>query len=293
MKAIIFGANGQDGAYLSAACRERGVEVVGVSRSGDGARGDVSQYDDVERLVIAVQPDYLFHLAASSTTHHNALFENHASINTGTLNVLEAVRRHSPGAKVFITGSGLQFLNAGAPISERDPFHASSAYSSARIASVFTARYYRSLGIHAYIGYLFHHDSPLRKPEHISQKIAMAARRIAAGSDEFVELGDISVKKEWTFAADIAEAIWTFVCQDSVFEATIGSGIGHSIQEWLEQCFGLLGRDWRDSVQFKPGFSAEYKCLLSNPRTIKSLGWAPKVSFVQLATIMTASGEKA
>jgi GDP-D-mannose dehydratase len=33
MKALIFGANGQDGYYLSEACRKRRIEVIGVSQS--------------------------------------------------------------------------------------------------------------------------------------------------------------------------------------------------------------------------------------------------------------------
>ena len=55
----------------------------------------------------------IFHLAAISTTRHDAIYENHAAIGTGTINILESVKRWSPGSKVFITGSGLQFINMG------------------------------------------------------------------------------------------------------------------------------------------------------------------------------------
>ncbi len=68
-----------------------------------------------------------------------------------------------------------------------------------------------------YVGYLFHHESPLRKPNHVSQKIALAVKRIEKGSDEILELGDISVEKEWTFADDIAKGIFTLIEQDDCF----------------------------------------------------------------------------
>ena len=155
-----------------------------------------------KRLVKEHRPDYLFHLGANSTTRHEAIFDNHNAIVTGTLNVLEAVKRHCPDCRVFITGSGVQFRNEGRPISESDPFEASSAYAVARIQSVQAARYFRSLGIAAYVGYLFHHESPLRKPTHLSKMIATAAR-----TGEIITLGDISVRKEWTFAGDIARAM--------------------------------------------------------------------------------------
>lgn len=286
MKAIIFGASGQDGYYLSELCRFKGIEPIGISRSGDWVHGDVSKYEQVEQLVKRYSPDYIFHVAANSTTRHDALFENHETISTGTLNILEAARIQSPDSKIFITGSGVQFENRGKPISEADKFEANSPYSIARIQSVFAARYYRSSGSHVYVGYLFHHESPLRKLHHISKMIALAVKRIAAGSKEIIELGDISVEKEWTFAGDVAKGIFTLIEQNNVFEAVIGSGVTYSIQNWIEQCFGLIGKNWRDHVRIREGFSPEYKHLVSNPKTINSLGWFPNVELPQLAEMM-------
>jgi GDPmannose 4,6-dehydratase len=289
MKAIIFGANGQDGHYLNELCKLKKIEPIGVSRSGNWVRGDVSSYKQVEQLIKEHKPTFVFHVAANSTTRHDALFENHETISTGTLNILEAVRIHSPTSKIFIAGSGVQFENKGAPISEVDPFDANSPYSVARIQSVYAARYYRSLGLRVYVGYLFHHESPLRQAHHVSKLIALAVHRIADGSKEIIELGDISVKKEWTFAGDVAGGIFTLMDQGIVFECVIGSGVAFSIENWLEQCFGMIGKDWQDHVRIREGFTPEYKCLVSNPRTINSLGWSPAVGFRELAKMMIAA----
>jgi GDPmannose 4,6-dehydratase len=288
MKALIFGASGQDGHYLAEVCRAEGIEPVGVSRAGAPVRGDVGRRDEVEALVRAHRPGYVFQLAAASTTRHDALFENHETISTGALNVLEAVRVHAPEARVFIAGSGVQLQNDGAPISERAPFAATSPYAVARVQSVYAARYFRTLGVRAYVGYLFHHESPLRKPAHVAMKIALAARRIAAGSAERLEIGDPAVEKEWTFAGDVARAMLLLVRQDAVLEAAIGSGEAHSIAEWTETCFAAVGKDWRDHVDVRPGFVAEYPRLVSDPSTIRALGWAPEVGFAELARMMTA-----
>ena len=287
MKSLIFGINSQDGFYLNQLCGEKKIDVVGVSRShGNWEKGSVSDFNFVENIIKKERPTYIFHLAANSTTRHNTLFENHETISTGTLNILESVKRHSPESRVFITGSGVQFKNTGIPIKETDEFEANSPYSVARIQSVYAARYFRSLGLKVYVGYLFHHESPLRKPNHISQMIAMAVKRIAEGSDEVIELGDISVEKEWTFAGDIARGIITLVEQDKVFEAVIGSGRGYSIENWLEQCFGIIGKDWHDHVRLLQGFEPEYKRLVSNPQTINSLGWFPTEGLSDLARLM-------
>lgn len=285
--ALIFGVTGQDGYYLRERCREHGVAVVGAARSVEAdVRADVGDYDQVERLVRSLEPAYVFQLAANSTTRHEATLENHRTIATGTLNVLEAVCRHCPDARVFIGGSAVQFHNAGKAISEGDPFEASSGYSLARIHAAYAARYYRHLGVKAYVGYLFHHESPYRKPGHVSQIVATAAARASVGSSEVLELGDLDVEKEWTFAGDVARAIWTLVNQEQVWEAAIGSGETHSIEEWVQACFGVVSRDWRPHVREKRGFVPEYKRLVSDPSTLKGLGWQPRVSFDELANMM-------
>ncbi|MCX5633562.1 MAG: GDP-mannose 4,6-dehydratase [Phycisphaerae bacterium] len=286
MKALIFGANGQDGHYLFEACRKRRIEVIGVSRGGPWLCGDVASSEFVEKLIRTHYPEMIFHLAATSTTSHDAIYENHAAIGTGTINILESVKRWSGGSKVFITGSGLQFINKGQPISETDPFDHGSSYAAVRNYSVYLSRYFRSIGVQTYVGYLFHHESPLRTAQHVCQKIAQAARRIAEGSEEILELGDISVKKEWTFAENVAEGILTLIEQNQVFEATIGSGQAYSIEDWLDECFKLIGKDWRHYVRQKRNFKAEYQMLVSNPATINSLGWSATTTIGELAKIM-------
>jgi GDPmannose 4,6-dehydratase len=288
MKALVLGANGQDGPYLVEALRARGVEVTGASRAGPWARLDVADRAAVDAAIAAARPDYVFQLAARSTTRHDALFDNHAAISTGCLNVLEAVRARAPAARVFIAGSAVQFRNLGAPIDEDAPFEASSAYAVARIQSVYAARYFRALGIKAYVGYLFHHESPRRGPGHLSAVIAQAARRIASGSGETLEIGDPTVVKEWTFAGDTMEAVVTLTNQDDVFEAVIGSGEGHSVEEWLEACFSRVGLAWRTHVRIRPEFRAEYARLVSRPTRLLALGWRPRVGLAALAAMMMA-----
>jgi GDPmannose 4,6-dehydratase len=286
VKALIFGANGQDGYYLSEACRKRQIEVIGVSRSGPWIRGDVASPEIAEKLIRSHHPEMIFHLAASSTTKHDAIYENHATIGTGTINILESVKQWSPGSKVFITGSGLQFVNNGQPISETDPFDHRSSYAAVRNYSVYLSRYFRSIGLQVYVGYLFHHESPMRGAQHVCQKIAQAARRIAEGSEQIIELGDLSVRKEWTFAENVAEGILTLIAQNKVFEATIGSGRAYSLENWLDECFKLITKDWRRYVREKKNFKAEYQILVSNPATINSLGWNATTTIGELANIM-------
>jgi GDPmannose 4,6-dehydratase len=287
MTAIILGAQGQDGRFLKQLLDGiDNVDVLEVTRKASDGDIDITVYSSVCEIVKKTKPEFIFHLAANSTTDHRFILENQAIISTGTLNILEAVRNFSPLSKVFISGSALQFKNDGSPINETTPFEARDAYSLCRIQSVLTARYYRSLGMKTYVGYFFNHDSPLRSERHMTKKIASAAKRIATGSDEKLEIGDLEAIKEYGYAGDIVNAIWTLVNQDDVYEAVIGSGLGYSIADWLQECFTIAGKNWKDYVVPNENFFSGYKQLVSDPSLIRSLGWSPGVDFKELAKIM-------
>lgn len=282
MKAVIFGANGQDGFYLAQILRRQNVEAIKISRSDGGTfTGDVADFSFVETTIKNLKPDFIFHFAANSTTAHEAVFENHRTISTGTINILESVYRHSNLSKVFLSGSAVQFENDGTAIDENTTFAPISPYAVARISAVYAARYYRALGLKIYVGYFFNHDSPRRSERHVNQKIARAAQE-----NKQIEIGDASVKKEFNFAGDVVEAVWLLVNQEEIHEAVIGSGTAHSIEEWLALCFGIVSKNWRDYVTIKKDFKPEYKILVSNPARIKSLGWQPSIDINDLAKMM-------
>jgi GDPmannose 4,6-dehydratase len=286
MNAIIFGVGGQDGQYLGSLLKEQGLDLIGVDRSGSYPKVDLSDLATVSALIKETQPDYIFHFAANSTTRHDAWQHNHDTISSGTLNILDCVHQHSIHTKIFLSGSGLQFVNTGSPIKETDPFEPSSMYAVSRIHSTYAARYYRKLGVLAYVGYFFNHDSPLRTERHINKLISSTVNRIASGSDEILEIGDLSVKKEFGFAGDIVKAAWIMVNQEQIFEATIGTGEAYSIEEWIACCFQLKGLDWKKHVRQKIGYKPDYKTLVSDPTTIFQLGWTPTVSMKALAMMM-------
>ena len=288
MKAIIFGISGQDGHYLNKLLLEKGIEVIGVSRTNSNwLTGHIGNRQFVETLIKEIKPDYIFHFAANSTTNHLAIFENYDAISTGTLNILESVYTYSPKTKIFLSGSGLQFVNHGKPITETDDFDTTSSYALTRTQSVMAARYYRNLGVLVYIGYLFNHDSPLRSERHVNQKIVQSFKRIANGSNEKLELLNINSRKEFGFSGDIVEAIWTMICNENIFESMIGTGIDYSIEDWLNVCKKHFCLEWRNFVTYNNTSSP--LTLVSNPSTIKNLGWEPKVSIENLAKIMINS----
>lgn len=287
MQSIIFGINGQDGYYLDKLLKARNIGVTGVSRSqGNWQQGNVADKNFVEQLIKKEKPAYIFHLAANSAVRHDLLFEHQQTIVQGSLNILESALKHSPESKIFIAGSGLQFLNTGQPVSEKNEFIASNSYTLARIQAVYAARYFRSLGLRTYVGYLFHHDSPLRTVQHLNRKIVDAAKKAVTDPSSSITIGDITVQKEFGFAGDIAEGIFRLLQQEELSEACIGTGRAHSIEEWLELCFAAVGRKWQDHVEPGNDYVPEFKKLVSDPAGMKKIGWEAKTGIAELARMM-------
>jgi GDPmannose 4,6-dehydratase len=94
------------------------------------------------------------------------------------------------------------------------------------------------------------------------------------------------VEKEWGYAGDVAEALVTLAAQREVCEVVVGTGEAHSIGEWIERCFAHAGVSSSGRVRQREGFRSEYGRLVSNPETLRRLGWAPRVGFDQLARAM-------
>ena len=285
MNALIFGIGGQDGFYLSVLLKQKGINVVGSSRNNGDELGSVSDPIFVKNVISKYKPKYIFHLAAISSTSHEYLIDNHMTISMGTINILETVKTINLDCKIFISGSALQFKNDSLPISEMTPFFASSSYAAERIYSAYLSRYYRNnFGIKAYIGYFFNHDSSLRNEKHINKKITSFVNQCKKG-DKLI-IGNLNVKKEFNYAGDIVEAVWTLINQDLIYETVIGSGIAYSIYDWIQICFSSKNINPDDFVLSDENYKSEYDLLVSDPRLIKSIGWKPKIDIHDLSNLM-------
>ena len=150
MKALVFGANGQDGPLSDrGAARPRRRSGGRLALGRLGAVATSPRRDDVEAVVArACARDYIFQLAARSTTRHEALFENHG------IDLHGRAQRPRVRAPARAGRAGLHrrvgrcsSATTAQPIDEETPFEASSPYAVARIQSVYAARYFRSLGL--------------------------------------------------------------------------------------------------------------------------------------------------
>ncbi|HID24560.1 MAG TPA: NAD-dependent epimerase/dehydratase family protein, partial [Planctomycetaceae bacterium] len=150
-------------------------------------------------------------------------------------------------------------------------------------------------GLFACNGILFNHESPRRGETFVTRKITRAATRIKEGLQRRLYLGNLEAKRDWGFAGDYVGAMWLMLQQDEPDDYVIATGETHSVREFVEEAFSLLGLDWQQHVQIDPRYfrPSEVDFLLGDAsKAREKLGWSPKVAFKDLVRMMVESDWK-
>jgi len=314
-KALVTGITGQDGSYLVELLLKKGYEVWGIIRRSSSFHtgridhlykdpheqprlrlvyGDLTDGGNLSTIVNDIKPDEVYNLGAQS--HVRVSFDTPIyTVNAdglGTLRLLEAIRRMEKQAKFYQASSSEMFGKAvETPQTENTPFYPRSPYGCAKVYSFWqTVNYREAYGLFACNGILFNHESPRRGETFVTRKITRAATRIKLGLQDTLYLGNLDAKRDWGFAGDYVETMWLMLQQDKPDDYVIATGESHSVHEFLDEVFGYLDLDWQKYVEIDPRYlrPTEVDCLLGDASKAKKvLNWEPKVTFKELAQMMT------
>lgn len=312
-RALVTGAAGQDGYYLTRLLVEKGYEVFGCGRPGTltGARGDALREvgvrlvdvdlldrDDTLRAVSEVGPDEIYNMAGHSFVPDS--WKDPASAIRITswpvIHLLDAIRVVGPRIRLYQSSTSEIFgLARETPQREDTPVAPANPYAAAKVFAHQLVGLYRSHhGLFCCAGILYNHESPRRPTQFVTQKIALAARRIAAGKERELVLGDLDVTRDWGFAGDYVDAMWRMLQQPAPEDFIIGTGVPHSVKDLCAAAFEAVGLDWRGHVRTDPAFMrpGQPTRLLADPtRARERLGWTPRVGFEALVRMMVEAAE--
>jgi GDPmannose 4,6-dehydratase len=307
-KALITGITGQDGSYLAELLLEKGYEVHGIVRRvafEDPEHrlwrirhivdkihlhcGSLESYASIYNIVEKVKPDECYHLAAQSFVSYS--FEDEFStLNTninGTIYVLSAIKNRKPDCKFYFAASSEMFGHAlETPQNENTPFNPRSPYGISKVVGYyFTKNYREAYNLFACSGICFNHESPRRGFEFVTRKISRGVAMIKLGLLDKIKLGNLEAKRDWGYAPEYVEAMWLMLQQEKPEDYVIATGETHSVKEFVELAFEIVGLKWENYVEidkdlFRP---AEVFELRGDIRKIKEkLKWQPKVKFMNL-----------
>ena len=309
--AFVTGMTGQDGPYLAQHLVQRGYRVYGLIKrysnpNLDNIRwlgiendielitGDITDENSMNHLMRTLQPGEVYNLAAQSfvgiswdlnklTTEVNAI---------GALNILNAIRTHSPNSKFYQASTSEMFGNStGGQQDETTPFTPRSPYGVSKLyAHWITVNFRESYSLYACSGILFNHESPLRGREFVTRKVTDAVARIKLGLAKDITLGNLDARRDWGFAGDFVEAMHLMLQQSEARDYVIATGEQHSIRELLEVAFDHVDvGDWEPLVKSDPRFKrpAELHSLCGDStRAREILGWQPRTAFADMVRDM-------
>ena len=119
---------------------------------------------------------------------------------------------------------------------ESTPFAPVGAYGITKTTGIHCCRLYRNgAGVHASTGILYNHESPLRRPGFVSQKIVRGAVDIRKGRDSKLVLGDLSAVNDWGWAEDTVEAMVRIVRSDEPDDFVVATGEAHTVADFVEE----------------------------------------------------------
>jgi GDPmannose 4,6-dehydratase len=307
-KALIFGITGQDGSFLAEILLEKGYEVHGfIRRSATGNkkniihildnitlhRGDLADTTSIYRAIKDVNPDEIYNEADQDHVSWSYDSVGYSCDITGAAvgRMLEIVRQINPKIKFFQPVSSNIFgRTAETPQTEETPFRPQSPYAAAKVLAYVISRYYRDVfGMFVSTGIFYNHESPRRTEEYVTHKITKAAVRISMGLQKKLYLGNLDTKLDFGYAKEYMEAAYNIMQLDKPDDFIICTGEVHSIQEFLEEAFHLIGLDPKKYVEFDARFARPGKTTTlvgDNSKAKKAFGFEPKIKFKQLVRIL-------
>jgi len=126
----------------------------------------------------------------------------------------------------------------------------------------------------------------------VTRKITSHAARIKKGLARELRLGNLDAKRDWGHSKDYVKAMWLMLQADSPEDFVVGTGEGHSVREFAQIAFNLVGLDYRQFVISDPAFyrAAEIYDLVADASKAKAkLGWKNEYGFHDLVREMVES----
>jgi len=260
--ALISGITGQDGAYLAKFLVEKGYKVYGLIRSFTSANTyrlhylgiqnevelmecDLQDLSQIIKIILETKPTEIYNLAAQSSvslSFKQPIGTIQFNINS-VVNILEAVRLINPAIRFYQASTSEMFGKIEElPITEESKLHPLSPYAISKVAGHhITINYRESYGLYACCGILFNHESYLRGDNFIVKKALKAAFDIKAGKKEFVEFGNLDVKRDFGYSPKYIEAMWLMLQQAKPDDFVISTGQSVSLQDIVNYIFKKVG----------------------------------------------------
>ncbi len=316
-RTIVVGYAGQDGSLLIGDLQKRGDEIIGIGRSScifpagfsPNIIKDITSAQEVYEVMRLFQPDEIYYLAAFHVSSeagvtqaplHKQFASAQAIHVTGLVNCLSAIVDESPATRLFYASSSLVFSGENAELQdETTPLSPQELYGITKAQGMWLCGEFRKKHkVFASTGILYNHESHLRASKFLSAKIIRTAIRIAEGSTEKLEIGNLAGRVDWGYAKDYVTAFQKILAANKSDDFIVATGESHTVKEFIDVVFNYFGLDPNSHI-------VENKNLLTRKPPVKIgdatklynlTGWKPSLDYhdfvIQLIKDHQAAGYK-
>jgi GDPmannose 4,6-dehydratase len=211
------------------------------------------------------------------------------------LRLLEAVRKTGGEKDIrFYQASSSEMFGKvrETPQTELTPFHPRSPYGVAKTFAHYTCLNYReAYNMHISSGILFNHEGEYRGHEFVTRKITSNVAKIKLGKQLSFSLGDLTPRRDWGYAGDYVQAMWSMVQQPDSDDYVIATGETRSVREFVEAA--LIAAELEPDIEKYIKYDNEMKrpsevdLLVGDATKAKAkLGWSPTTTFDDLVSLM-------
>ncbi len=253
--------------------------------------GDIEDAFAVGDAVAQAQPDYVFHLAAQSypSASWGAPVATMRANVEGTINLLEAVRRHAPAARVHIAGSSAQYgvvAPEAIPIKESHPMRPASPYGISKVSQeLLGLQYFDSYGIHTVVTRSFNHVGPRQGDRTAIQTFCRQMALIEVGRQgPVIKVGNLDPQRDYTHVDDVARALWALIqCAPGGSVFNMCSGRAVRIGDILDMVVAQGRVPITIEVDLNRLRPLDEPILRGdNSRLVALTGWQPQISMQQI-----------
>ena len=310
---LITGITGQDGLFLTAKLLElnKNCNIFGISRSNNNKiffnrlnsltnsstenlklfKVDLEDITEVNNFISKIKPSHIINLSGPSSVYESLVDYSYTkkSIEVIFDNLINTCIKQKIFPVFFQASSSEMFgNNNGEPLNENSEFNPNSPYAEAKLRNhLKLINLAKQNDWNLTSGIMFNHESEFRESNYLFKKTILTAIAIHSGKKEILKIGSLDYIRDWSFAGDVANAIYKIIFSNFENSYVIGSGIPNSIEDLISVVFEHFGLNWNMYVNVDEQLlrKGDPKTIIANPKKIKvNLDWQPKYSFNQLVS---------
>ena len=254
--ALITGGAGFVGSYLIDELTDNQIEVSITKLKGEPFDNikvravynlDITNPVQIEDVLNASTPDYIFHLAAQSSVAKSwSEPAETMSINAiGTINLLEAVRKIDKKVRILLVGSGEEYgfvKPDEVPVSETNLLRPGNIYAASKAVQGMIGQIYsRAYGMEIIMVRAFNHIGPGQSPMFVVADFAKQIAEIEKGlAEPVMRVGNLEAKRDFTDVRDVVRGYRLLIEQGKTGEYyNIGSGKSVAIRDMLNELLSM------------------------------------------------------